>query len=382
MSVKPMTSPRKDHEAEDGVEDHGEDSQDRVPLVCKDSRTNAASTQPFYKVAFSFLALALLHVLLALSFKLAQRGSNAQYAFSSAALLVVAEFLKFIISFTLLWQEHCCIKSRETVDSENQTRTTGSSSLGHTLERFKAELSFLLLRRTLVLAALYCVNNNIAFFVFRLADGANINLIKSGRSFLSALMLRFSLGRSISRVQWSAIFLQIFGLIVAQFGATCTDRPILPGYAYILLFISLLISSLCGVWNDHILKDGSRNTSMHTINILLYSFGFIFNSATYICIADPSKYFFSGFQRTSTYLVLLCQSLFGVAVSAVYKFSDATVKTFALSCATSILMFINIVAFGAHFSLVATMGCLTVFAATHLYVSNPPGVKGLAVSTG
>jgi hypothetical protein len=119
---------------------------------------------------------------------------------------------------------------------------------------------------------------------------------------------------------------------------------------------------------------------MHTINILLYAFGFIFNGATYLGTKDPSKYFLSGFQRGSTYLVLLCQSLFGVAVSAVYKFSDATVKTFALSCATSILMFINIVAFGARFSLVATMGCLTVFVATHLYISNPPGLKGVSGS--
>ena len=115
-----------------------------------------------------------------------------------------------------------------------------------------------------------------------------------------------------------------------------------------------------------------NGVSMHVINMLLYAFGFMMNGTSYIYIADPERHFFSGFDKSSTYSVLLCQSLFGVSISAVYKFSDATVKTFALSCATSILMVVNVLGFGSPFSLVAAMGCSTVFVATHLYVSNPP----------
>lgn len=123
----------------------------------------------------------------------------------------------------------------------------------------------------------------------------------------------------------------------------------------------------------------SGGESMHTINMLLYAFGFLMNGITYVYFPDPDKHFFSGFNTYSTYLVLLCQSLFGITISAVYKFSDVTTKTFALSCATSILMFINIFAFHSAFSLVATTGCLTVFVATHLYVSNPPVPSGSSV---
>jgi hypothetical protein len=115
-----------------------------------------------------------------------------------------------------------------------------------------------------------------------------------------------------------------------------------------------------------------NGVSMHVINMLLYALGFMMNGTSYIYIADPERRFFSGFDKSSTYYVLLCQSLFGVTISAVYKYSDATVKTFALSCATSILMVVNVLEFGSPFSLVAAMGCSTVFVATHLYVSNPP----------
>jgi hypothetical protein len=61
------------------------------------------------------------------------------------------------------------------------------------------------------------------------------------------------------------------------------------GRAWLLLLASLLISSICGVWNDSMLKNSGA--SMHTINILLNAFGFVMNGATYIYCADPSKRF-------------------------------------------------------------------------------------------
>lgn len=97
----------------------------------------------------------------------------------------------------------------------------------------------------------------------------------------------------------------------------------------------------------------SGGQSMHTINMLLYAFGFLMNGMTYVYFPDPDNHFFSGFNHP-TYLVLFIQSLLGVTISAVYKFSDVTTKTFALSCATSILMFINVLAFGSASRLVTT----------------------------
>ena len=87
--------------------------------------------------------------------------------------------------------------------------------------------------------------------------------------------------------------------------------------------------------------------------MLLYAFGFLMNGISCVYFPDPDKNFFSGFNQYRTYLELLCQSLFGVTIGAVYKFSDVTTKTFALSCATNILIFINVVAFDSAFSLKA-----------------------------
>jgi hypothetical protein len=336
------------------------------------------------KLALAFVALVVLHVCLALSFKLAQHGSSAEYAFLPAVLLVVAELVKFSISSILLWRDALLRHGIATAENAEHTphikliAPSIRTSIWLLNQEVKLQVTFSLVWRTALLASLYCLNNNLAFALFRVADGANITLIKSGGSVVSALLLRFALKRSISPIQWSAIWLQAFGLIVAQFGTSCSNTPVLSWHAYGLLLLSLLISSVCGVWNDHMLKDERHHAaSMHVINTLLYAYGFLFNALAYAASAagttgtSTGSSILAGFDEPATYLVLACQSLFGVAISAMYKYADAAVKTFALSCATILLMTINVLAFGTPFSLVVTMGCLTVFVATHLYVANP-----------
>jgi hypothetical protein len=339
----------------------------------------------------AFFALLILHVCLALSFKSAQHGPAAEYGFSPALVLVLAEAIKLFISLGILCREVFLKHSVPSSEHDEPGKRILTDQFWHgsflLFQELKSKVSISLAWRTAVLATFYCVNNNLTFALFRIADGANIALIKSGSSVASAILLRFGLGRAISSTQWSAIWLQAFGLVVTQFGTTCSNTPLLRWYTYCLLLVSLLISSFCGVWNDQMLKVASRHgTSMHVVNILLYGYGFFLNAGTHImttasCYDDlggqksgclQSLFSLAGFDDSHTYLVLACQSFFGLAISSVYKYADAAVKTFALSCATSILMAINVIAFGAPFNVVVLMGCLTVFAATHLYVVNPP----------
>jgi hypothetical protein len=323
----------------------------------------------FYQAFVAFSLLVALHVLLALSFKLAQDGSDHGYPFSPLTIMVLAEMAKFVISFTLFCVD-AISKCKDEKKTDGPSLLRNCFSIKHELAE---QVSERLACRVPWLAVLYCINNNIAFRIFRVVDGANVNLIKSGSSFISALLLSFVFGRALSRVQWSAVCLQVFGLVVVQFGTTCTNVPMLPLHAYALLLISLLISSTCGVWNDAMLKSEIRDAiSMYTINMILYLSGFLLNGLAYVYISGAKENMFSGFDRPETYLFLFCQTFFGMAISAVYKYSDATFKTFATSCATSILLVVDILAFGKPFSLVVAMGCLTVFTATHLYATNPP----------
>ena len=233
------------------------------------------------------------------------------------------------------------------------------------------------------LAAAYCVNNQMTFVLLQWADGANVNLIKGGASLVSTLMLRFALQRRFSAAQWSAVCLQVCGLVVAQFGATCTNTPVLAPATYALLLLSLTITSYTSVANDKLLKE--QRCSLHVVNAVLYAFGVVLNFALLAVAGKGAGRLLVGFDRLSTYPVLLCNALIGIAVTAVYKYTDATMKTFGSACATSVLMLINVAVYGVPLKIVVVMGCLTVFIATHQYSTSglpaaPPASAPAAAS--
>jgi hypothetical protein len=223
------------------------------------------------------------------------------------------------------------------------------------------------------LAAIYCANNNATFYLFSWIDGANINLFKSGCSVVSTLLLHFALQRKFSQVQWVSVGMQTLGLGVSQFGATCSNVPLLSFVLYIVLLLSIFATSISSVLNDHVLKTNAGTASLHTVNAVLYFFGAIFNASVFFLRSDGKNFsFFAGFDIFATWVILAFNVVIGIIVSAVYKYCDATTKTFASAFSTSILLLINIFLFGHEFKLVVVLGCLIVFAATYLFVTNPP----------
>jgi hypothetical protein len=73
------------------------------------------------------------------------------------------------------------------------------------------------------LALLYALINNTVFVLYKLADPGTIQLIKSGITLVTALVLWFTLGSRIAKLQWIAIMLQV--------GPTL-DFPILTHSSY------------------------------------------------------------------------------------------------------------------------------------------------------
>jgi hypothetical protein len=59
------------------------------------------------------------------------------------------------------------------------------------------------------LALLYALINNTVFVLYKLADPGTIQLIKSGITLVTALVLWFTLGTRIAKLQWIAIMLQV-----------------------------------------------------------------------------------------------------------------------------------------------------------------------------
>lgn len=262
-----------------------------------------------------------------------------KYDFSPASALVIAEIFKATLSTVFL------IQASEEITIHAKLTSVVSTIRG---------TSHLFRLHVLLLALSYAVNNQLGFAVFLVADAASITLVKSGSSFVSAIILWIVVRRQISSLQWAAIFVQVTGLVVALYDP-CKEASILPGSAYLLLGIHVIISCINGVWNEHLVKNYAF--SLHAQNLLLYLCGAAFNMLFYLVVpgswlgSDDTTTFFHGYTLTA-YLVVFLNSIIGIVIVAVYKHADVLVKTFGLACATGILYFINYILFGKSLSIV------------------------------
>lgn len=168
------------------------------------------------------------------------------------------------------------------------------------------------------LALLYATINNTVFVLFKLADPGTIQLIKSGITLITALVLMCTLGTKIARLQWVAIGLQICGIVVTQYHpGTGTMYP-LP--TYLILFFQVFTAAVAGVYNQHLLK--SQDSSLHAQNMSLYAYGVVINTTVHFIISamkDDEPGMFQGFNNIGAILVIVSNVLNGLAITAVYK---------------------------------------------------------------
>ncbi len=136
--------------------------------------------------------------------------------------------------------------------------------IGIAVQKARDSVSMSVIIQIFALAMLYCINNNLTFFIFLGADPASIALIKSTTTFITAILLFFILNRPINRIQWIAIILQVLGLAIEQYDP-CKEKAILSIGIYFVLFISTFISAICSVWNEHLIK--TLNISLHLQSI-------------------------------------------------------------------------------------------------------------------
>ena len=220
------------------------------------------------------------------------------------------------------------------------------------------------------LAFLYCFNNQLNFYTNGGADPGSIYLFKSGSTLITALMLRFFLKRGISQLQWSAIFMQVAGLFVVQYDP-CKGQPLLATHLYFLMAFSTCISATTAVRNDYMLKNFEM--SMHEQNIVLYLCGVVLNVSAFVIVPPYLTHtkaglgFFEGYDSTPAKLVVLFNAFIGLAISFVFKYADAVVKTFATASTTVLLVIFSTVYLHQKTSIVAWCGVGVVITATYLY---------------
>ena len=294
--------------------------------------------------------------------KISQGHSNG-YSYSPASVITLSEFFKLLLSLFFLKQTH-------------------SESFVAALYEIKA-VPLSALAQIGVLATMYAINNQITFVTLTLVSPAMEKLAKSGCCLVSAIMLYFLLGRKIVGLQWVALVLQLCGQILAQdvptSDSTIQSSSSMAPAALIfgIMAFALTLSSLCGVLNDKLVK--TDNLSIHVINAWLYGLGFLYNAVLYnLTKLIPEWYgqehapesFFAGY-TIWTVLIVIANTLIGLAISAVYKYADAVIKTLSSGACVALLLVFGSFWPNEPVGHIKIIGCVIVFIGTYLYMIGP-----------
>jgi len=301
----------------------------------------------------AFVALVIIQGSHVLFFKTSQRGGEYQY--NTASAICITEFVKLVLSMIF------------------HIQTKGDGPL-------IPHIQFNEFATWSILAICYCVNNQLTFWLLVFLGPGQLSLGKSFAPMLTAVLLWQMYGEYINKVQWSCLILVVAGLVNVLYTITCPDKDksgnstdatldnhnsLIFGSA--LLYVSCMITAFSSVFNAKMLQKGQ--IPLHVQNCLLYSQGAMFNLFAYWLNFTPSKVdgFFTGYNNVNVFLVLLSQSLMGIAITFVYKYGGAIVKTLATGAQAALLTVADGLFFGVALGPGRLAGAVTVFMASHLY---------------
>jgi drug/metabolite transporter (DMT)-like permease len=292
---------------------------------------------------FAFVGLLSIQLLVSVVYKYSQ--TKGDYAYSPLAIIACAEAIKLCMSsFLFLFYSSTTVFSL-----------------------IKEQVTKVFLFNTFGLAVLYCLNNQLAFVLFLHVDPASISLFKSLSSLEAAILLWAIFERHINQIQWGSICLQVIGLIIVQYDA-CKSSSLFSTKFYFLLIASSLITAVCTVVNEHLIK--TYNVNLNIQNGILYCFGFMLNLSVFLLFPNIYGHGHKGFFEGYSWIVVAvigCNSILGIAITFVYKYADAIVKTFSTACASGFLLFLNVTLFHVHTNLVSFLGASVIFIASYIY---------------
>ncbi|KAM4055037.1 nucleotide-sugar transporter [Hirsutella rhossiliensis] len=175
---------------------------------------------------------------------------------------------------------------------------------------------------------------------------------------------------ALSKTQWIAIFIQLFGLILTQYKPE--NGTAYPISIYVLLLFQVFVSASSGVYNGHLLK--TNENSPHADNMILYAAGAFVNLLCHVSIfmiSADEPHFFQGYGDIRAILVVLSSVFIGFATTLVYKYADAVLKCFAVAASTAILLYASPILFEDELGSLVVPGTIIVFVASALYISYP-----------
>ncbi|CAH1782776.1 unnamed protein product [Owenia fusiformis] len=222
---------------------------------------------------------------------------------------------------------------------------------------------------------IYAVNNNIYYFAFYYTTPAVWNILTQFRIILTAVVYRVIFKREVTRLQWGALMLLIFGIVLTQ--RTSSDHGdeggnLLKPQALILALVVCGLSVVGSVYMEYLFKNDKR--TFFEQQLQLYIFGSMAASIFYFgeIKSTPSWEQWQEVPVTAIGWLILCiflSGIIGISVALIVKKLDNIVKIYTQALSNMATTIISAILFPDHLKLNVTfaVALVAVFTAIHLY---------------
>lgn len=291
------------------------------------------------------------------------KDENGKIPFSSASVVLLSEVIKFLFSVAFLipeiWRGAVHFPPKKT-------------------------LVFFSLP-----AFLYFISNNTAVHVQVYLDPASFQVLCNFKTGITGILYWLIIRRNISEKQWIALGLITLAGCFNSYGGLQTAQDIIQVRTnstgigkqiyvtvkgLLLMVFYCTMSGLAGISTEYILKRQYK-LSLHLQNTLMYLYGMIFNLCAYAwsqgslgSVLDPSAGFFRGYSKW-TLVIIFCQAMNGLILSAVMKHSSNLIRLLIIACAMVVNTALSMAIFSLQLNLYFNIAFILVIVALKLYHS-------------
>jgi hypothetical protein len=247
---------------------------------------------------------------------------------------------------------------------------------------------------------LYAINNNLEIYALNYMDIATNRLLNNLKILTTALMYRVIMRQEITKQQYVALGLLLLGSTFAANSKSdqgSGEFYITTFGVFIMIFYSF-VSGFASVFNEYIMKNGSGCENIFLQNLVLYSWGILFNCSGlfYSLLNSPTSspsettddgvvvnlgeyddgngfYGFYSFAQFFWWTCFVLNGTFhGLIISGVMKYLSSIWKLFMSASAIFAAALFQIMVFGASITF-SVLGSF-VLVSFALYLYKTPGV--------
>ncbi|CAK0826489.1 unnamed protein product [Prorocentrum cordatum] len=257
----------------------------------------------------------------------------------------------------------CAVLITEAIKLCLSTAVYAASFLGRARRVVPAEFSFSDMLYMAVPAAIYSVNNILVFHAIQQNSMSDFGIFRDTMILWTASLWRFVFKVPLGYTRLMGIVVVFMGLIVNKVASTVSSGEITWRFLWVVAMT--LCNSAGSVANEYALKRNS-GLDINVQNMLLYMFGALFTTAI-LLLTDPQRFgsLSAGFS-SPTWLTIGLQSIVGLLIARLLKYSDAVMKSVATCLRGPLVVLVSPLfthvpstAISCLSALIVASGCLT-----------------------